>query len=359
MKVKTLSSSIFVVVILLVLGTGCGKTGKSTTTTITAIQPTASTTLVQPKATAGGLSAEEIITLRSLERVNDYPFYIMHYSGNYAYPRLSSHLLAGNSIGCSLFTTLGDSGDKLYGRNFDWDYSPALLVFTHPPDGYASASMVDLTFLGMSANDAKALTDRPVEERTDLLAAPSLPFDGMNEYGLTIGIAAVPGEYADDVSYDPSKTTIGSIGIIRQALDHARNVDEALEIFEQYNISFSGGPPIHYLLADRSGKAVLVEFYQHEMVQLYNENPWHLATNHLRCIAQGDSGCWRYDILDLRLRMLNGHLDTRAAMQLLSAVKQESTQWSAVYDMTSGDIHVAIGRDYETSYTFHLELVKE
>jgi Flp pilus assembly protein TadD len=31
-----------------------------------------------------------------------------------------------------------------YGRNFDWDFSPALLLFTNPPDGYASVSRGDL-----------------------------------------------------------------------------------------------------------------------------------------------------------------------------------------------------------------------
>ena len=40
--------------------------------------------------------------------------------------------------------------DRLFGRNFDWRYSPALLLFTDRPaaGGYASVSMVDIAYLG-------------------------------------------------------------------------------------------------------------------------------------------------------------------------------------------------------------------
>ncbi len=311
----------------------------------------------EPTEDLSGLSANAIFTLKSLEKVDDYPLYVMQYAGEYDYPQIGSAWLDEAGFGCSLFASLGDVGDKLFGRNFDWEYSPALLVFTNPVDGYASASMVDLTFLGITAGEAKTLTDLPLENRIALLTAPSLPFDGMNEYGLAIGMAAVPDEYMDDTSFDSSKPTIGSIGIIRQMLDHARDVDEALKIFGQYNIRFGGGPPIHYLLADSSGSAVLVEYYQGELIALPNENPYHLVTNHLRCIARGDGGCWRYRILNEKLITQHGQLDPGSAMQLLSQVKQDMTQWSAVYDMTSGDIRVVIAGDYDTNYTFHLDLL--
>ncbi len=32
--------------------------------------------------------------------------------------------------GCSLFAFFSDPQAMLYGRNFDWEYSPALLLFT-------------------------------------------------------------------------------------------------------------------------------------------------------------------------------------------------------------------------------------
>lgn len=310
---------------------------------------------VSPMENLGDLSADAILTLRSLEKIDDYPFYSMHFYGDYEYPQIGSTWTGGSGFSCSLFAALGKAGDMIYGRNFDWDFSPALILFTDPPDGYASAAMVDLTFLGISPTASSTLIDLPIKKRTALLAAPSMPFDGMNEYGLTIGMAAVPDEFVDEASYDPNKPTIGSIGIIRQSLDQARNVDEAVKIFEQYNIDFSGGPPIHYLLADPSGKAVLIEFYKGDMMLLPNESPWHMATNHLRCIAKGDGGCPRYRTISDRLTSLNGQFDSFAAMQLLSDVKQDITQWSTVYNMTRGDIQVVISGGYDIVYSFILD----
>ncbi len=304
----------------------------------------------------GGLAPEVYNTLSSLQQLDAYPLYVMHYVGDYSYPVLSAGSLGEANFGCSLFAALGGDGDKFYGRNFDWEFSPALLLFTDPPDGYASVSMVDLTFLPIDSQKIPSLADLPLAERTGLLSAPSLPFDGMNEYGLTIGMAAVPDEYRDDATNNPSLPSIGSIGIIRQILDHAKTVDEAVEIFYHYNIDFAGGPPIHYLFADPSGKAVLVEFYQKELVQLRNQDPWHLATNHLRCIAEGDGGCWRFSTLSDRLAAANGMLDLSAALELLADVKQSSTQWSVVYNLDSGDVNVVIGQNYDSPYSFHLDL---
>jgi len=67
--------------------------------------------------------------------------------------------------------------------------------------------------------------------------------------------------------------------VIRKMLDQAGDVDEAVAILQSYNIEWGSGPPLHYLIADRSGRAVLAEFYQGELYLLPNDQPWHLATN--------------------------------------------------------------------------------
>jgi hypothetical protein len=352
-KPKTVHTTAFtranICLVLLIITVACNSPVPST------ISPPSS-----PASTEdlGSLSPDAVSTLSSLEKLDDYPFYVMHYTGDYTYPLTGSNLPESRPFSCSLFAALANAETMLYGRNFDWQFSPSLLLFTDPSDGYASVSMVDLTFIGVNPAVAAELDDLPLLERTDLLAAPSMPFDGMNEYGLTIAMAAVPNEFVDDAINDPSRPSIGSIGIIRQILDHARNVDEGLAIFEQYNIEFTGGPPIHYLLADPSGKAVLVEFYQGQMEQLPNQSPWHLATNHLRCIAEGDGGCWRYRTISERLNSTNGLLDLQSAMQLLSDVRQNSTQWSSIYNMSTGEINVVIAQQYNTIYPFQLDLIR-
>jgi hypothetical protein len=144
--------------------------------------------------------------------------------------------------------------------------------------------------------------------------------------------------------------------IIRQVLDHAADVGQALEIFSRYNIEMGGGPPLHYLIADVSGEAALVEFYQGEMRVIQNDKPYHLATNFLLSATGSPAGqCWRYDAIEERLTAEQGVLSSEQAVDLLSAVAQNSTQWSIVYDMSSLDIHVVPGRQYDQVHWFSLK----
>jgi hypothetical protein len=285
--------------------------------------PFAAPATAAPTSRSDGLSDDGVRTLTSLAKVDDYPLYTMHYYGAYSQRSSSIERNTDSAWACSLFAALGDTSNLLYGRNFDWDYSPALLVFTAPPDGYATVSMVDIAYLGFAGDSATRLLDLPLAERRALLDAPSIPFDGMNERGLVIGMAAVP---PGQMRPSPDKPTLGSLGVIRRMLDRASTVDEAVTIMQSYNIDLTGGPPIHYLIADRSGRAALVEFYQGKLVIIPNESPWHLATNFLRAAVESAEGqCWRYDAISQRLAETQGRLTTQEAVALLERVSQSNT----------------------------------
>ncbi len=324
--------------------------------------PVESATQAAPAGQSEADNSPETQTLESLEKVDDHPLYIMHYYG--AYPQESAAAPLTQAIspdkpglppawGCSLFAALGDEEAMLYGRNFDWDPSPALLLFTDPPDGYASVAMVDLAYLGFEPGQLSKLDKLSPSELQPLLGAPGLPFDGMNEHGLAIGMAAVPGSAQP---HDADKETIGSLGIIREMLDHARTTDEAIAIMQRYNIDFAGGPPVHYLIADAAGHAALVELYQGEMVIIPNKTNWHQATNFLQAAVKSTKGqCWRYDKIESRLSQAEGQLSEPDALALLADVAQPNTQWSIVYGMHTGDITVAMGRKYDNTHAFHLK----
>ena len=49
-----------------------------------------------------------------------------------------------------------------------------------------------------------------------------------------------------------------------------------------------------------------------------------------------------------------GQITTQEAIDLLADVSQESTQWSVVYGMNSGDVNVAMGLEYDDVHTLHL-----
>ena len=324
------------------------------------------------RSEAQALTADEIATLNSLEQLDEFPLYTMHYQGAYSPAILSAinlrSALSAEQVssnmdqaiwGCSLFAALGDPGQRLYGRNFDWRPSPALLLFTDPADGYASAAMVDIEYLGFTGSRAKNLLDRPLDERRALLDALALPFDGMNEKGLAIGMAAVP---AGEMQPDPDKKTIDQLAVIREILDHAGTVDEAVKIMGSYNIDM-GSVPLHYLVSSARGDSALVEFYQGKMAVFRNEAPWQLATNFLVASTGGhpQGQCPRYDRISQRMQASGGQLTVAEALSLLREVSQDNpgnqsdTQWSVVYDMTAGEVNIVMGRKY-TGEAYKLQL---
>ena len=123
--------------------------------------------------------------------------------------------------------------------------------------------MVDISYLGYSK------CETPDKNPGALLRSPFLPFDGMNEQGLAIGMMALSTADGPD---DPQKQTVGSLMIIRLMLDQAKDVDEAIALFEKVNIDFQGGPPLHYFITDRSGRSVVVEFVDQKLSVLPNSS---------------------------------------------------------------------------------------
>ena len=113
------------------------------------------------------------------------------------------------------------------------------------------------------------------------------------------------------------------------------------------------------------GQAALIEYCDRELRVLRNVDPWLCATNYRLCSFSEEerSGiCWRYDVASVMLSETGGILTSDGAMALLEEIHQETadhrgdTQWSAVYGLRSGEIRVAMGRDYEQIHSFRLAM---
>ncbi len=304
--------------------------------------------------------------LRSLvtfRQVDDYPLYVMHTYEDYHFGSfLETGIQADVSLrwgelgpaqqwACSCFATLNGEGQAILGRNFDWFNQPALLLYTHPADGYASASMVGISYLGFDTGEPSWL------DRMRLLEAPYLPFDGMNEAGLAVGMMAVPHAQAGD---DPRRVTIGSLHAIRLLLDNAASVDEAISLLQAYNLDWEGGPPLHYLVADSFGDSAVIEFLGGAMSVVRNEESWQVSTNFIltdRAPGEATSLCPRYASASKALQEAEGDLSDAEAMSLLEEVSQQITMWSVVYNMATGDISVAVGREYDRVHEFDLQML--
>lgn len=273
----------------------------------------------------------------------------MRFDGGYDRMRGIAMPARRTAYGCSLFVAYGNLADPVFARNFDWDANPALLLFTDPPDGHASVSMVDISYLGISSERDLSSADG----KRKLLNAPLIPFDGMNKRGLAIGLASVP---SADPGKRPDRPTIGSLRIVRHVLDSCATVDQALRLFGRYNIDFDGGPALHYLVADARGDSAIVEFVSGQLVPTRTTRPWNAAVNFEMSTSsqQQRRSDWRYSKASRSLDNARGKLAWRDAMGLLRNIAQGHTQWSIVYGLKSGSIHLTTGKSWTRIHSFEL-----
>ncbi len=289
---------------------------------------------------------QRLRTLQSVARIDDHPLYVMKFFGGYAADAtIETGLIqpATRRWACSLFVAMGDQHHPVYGRNFDWQENPALVLFTDSPDGHASVSMVDVSYLGYERQDKKF---ESLEGRAALLRAPLIPFDGMNEHGLVVGMAAVD---SAELPEHPEKPTVGSLRIIRLVLDQCKTIEEGIAVFEKYNLDFDGGPQIHYLLADLHGHSALIELDDRQMNVMRNDENWQAATNF--CLHgnqdRASALCARYAQIKQRLSKSQGKLSSDQALGLLKDVAQQNTRWSVVYDMKDTATNIVMSRKFE------------
>ncbi len=326
------------------------------------------------------LFGKKVRTLSSLEKVDDHPLYVMHYYGGYGFEdflkkgamtdeeltkTIKREIVISNNLkeldfskyACSVFFAKNEKGEAISGRNLDDYDKPSLLLFTNAPGAYASVSTVDISILGYN-KFKNNMPETSLLNRINLLAAPYIPLDGMNEYGLRVATLAVPHA---EFSKDSEKKYIGYNQIMRLILDYAKNVDESISLIKKYNIydsqianKFGGG---HIFVGDATGKSAIVEFIDGKIVVTENIEPWQVATNFIV------NGVTHEDITDNRyltaydeLKNKKGIISEEEAMKLLSDVSQRSTNWSEVFNSVTGDIQIVMGKNYDKVKNFKLKM---
>ena len=164
-----------------------------------------------------------------------------------------------SDIGCSAFICRTQSGDYLFGRNYDFSKTNVCLTITNPGNGrHASFSTVDLNYVGIDPEgDVGGLMDK-----ITCLASPYAPLDGVNDAGVSCGIF-MSYQGADTVATDqrdPEKDNITSTTMLRMILDYASTTEEAVELIKNYNLHDSAKTSFHYMIADASGTSAIVEW---------------------------------------------------------------------------------------------------
>ena len=363
----------------------------------------------------------ELTTLASFQKLSDRDeahrdgaVYQINFSGDYSFDEFLSQGGASNdaelisfvtrsitkgiipmhiktsSIACSAFTADTQSGDRVFGRNYDFSATNTAIVYTDPGEGrHASYSTIDLSFLGLDA-------DKDVEtigQKFLTLAAPYVPLDGINDAGVACGIFM---SYQGEGKGTPTDTQtdrpdITSTTLLRLILDYADSVEDAVALAQQYDLHDSASSCFHYMVADSTGRSAILEWVgtdadhdadgaQRQLNVLWNDTDalsdsadWQVVTNFIKTPGYYDGtsaemkGLDRYEHLAAALRETDGVVaDKDAAMDLLASVgrrtwdnddSNSNTVHSVVYDLTDKSV-LWVGNEHygEEAYTFEFQL---
>lgn len=270
---------------------------------------------------------------------------------------LADAALAGNPFGCSTLAVQSPNGDRLFGRNFDWQACEALALTSTPAEGYASISTVNLDFI--RAGDSGSLSEALSQNDVRVLAALYAPLDGMNEKGLAVSVNMI--QDAAIINQDTGKPDLTTTTAIRLLLNKAASVDEALELLGQYDLHASLGMMVHFALADTTGRSVVVEYIGNRME--VTETPvvtnFYLAEGAKHGVGTAQSHT-RYDILIQALEQqqtmnVDGVRDALDSVSKDNFGEFESTEWSAVFNLSTGEARYYHRENYGKAYEFSIK----
>lgn len=264
--------------------------------------------------------------------------------------------LRTEGFGCSTLSARSEDGGYWFGRNFDWNQCEALIVGSKPDHGYASISTVNVDFIRQGTGGLTGLALR--DDGILTMAALYAPLDGMNEKGLAVSVNMI--QDSAQIEQNTEKADLTTTTAVRLLLNQAANVEEALELLEQYDLHGSMGMMIHFALADAEGRSAVVEYIDQEMV--VTETP--VVTNFY--LSQGEKygigtsqSHERYEILMNRLEETDtlSEEDMRDALGSVSKGnfgEFESTEWSIVFDQKEMRARYYHREDYTKSYLFSM-----
>ena len=249
------------------------------------------------------------------------------------------------SFGCAAFSAETPEGDSLFGRNFDYLETDAVLVHSHPKDAYESIGVADLAVLGVGKG-MSVDPDSPLG-KLYMVITPYLVVDGMNEKGVGAGILELD---IDETHQDKGNPDLLIFCAVRGILDNCASVDEALEFLASYDIQTDLNATYHLFITDTTGRYVVVEWLENEMVVTERC----CATNSV--VAPGkyyDAGS-----PDKRLPTMDECLgETRIAseaeaMAILEKVRNKRmTEWSCVYNLNKFTVNICLDSDFSKVYT--------
>ena len=248
---------------------------------------------------------------------------------------------------CTTFVL--QKGERIvYGRNFDWFLSDGMVVINKKnvsKKGLLSSSQGALTWVSKYGSISFNQYGK------------DLPMDGMNEKGLVVAQM-----WLETTEWEPpdSRLSITPLEWIQYQLDNSASVKEVIKSHAKIRIDGTNSAPLHFLVCDKYGGAVVIEFLEGKAVyhkkkklpfvtltnSTYSTSLKFYAANETEKanMTQRVSGN-SLERFDIAAHMLNDYKQQSAvpiekyAFAILSAVAQGHTQWSIVYDINNLQVY--------------------
>lgn len=265
--------------------------------------------------------------------------------------------LTGDSFGCSTISATTSSGEKLFGRNFDWQECDALVVLSYPETGYSSVSTVNMDFITQNIKGG-ILGMAFSFDSVKTIAALYAPLDGMNEAGLAVAVNMIQDSAA--TKQKTGKPGLTTTTAVRLLLNKAATVEEALNLLASYDFNSSMGMVVHFAITDKSGRSVAVEYIDQKMNII--ETPiltnFYLIPGKKYGIGTTQSK-ERYEILKNALET-NQYIEEDKLKTILDSVSKDnfeeftSTEWSIVFNLSKQKVIYFHRENYKKAYVFQL-----
>ena len=376
-------------------------------------------------------------TLRSLRYVSPLPIYYMDYTAKVDWNQLIKdkdhrYELFGNAAAhadldnllfnnppredimpsqhglCSGFVCFNPKHELLFGRNYDGNTGPLLVVFNQDvkPGEHKSVLMTELSMAQMSSGLMEEYNYDPclLEEGKNLdvlLRQPSTVLDGMNDAGLCLAAYQLPNfdngtaemghnetPRPHGVNQNTGKDQIISSVLHRMILTKCATVEDVVNFFNSYDYtSMIAELNIHWYVADANNEWRTLEFWKgsqgQDSLYVMDENYRYAATFYsgsmvpyeYRCIENFycnleasktynlDHWQFGYSTKVRAMNLMNHYSPTMTEEEALQCLQygsygvetpNEVTDWSCVYNPKKKTVIFTMRNDMSTVYSIDL-----
>lgn len=256
----------------------------------------------------------------------------------------TTFILSTEIHACATFC-IKDTNKVVFGYNFDW---------------YEIIGSVMINKRNVSKTAYMPWDDKPASWTSKFGSitfnafGKDWPFCGMNEAGLVVAQM-----WVDDIQYPEmdNRPALSELHWMQYQLDNSETIDDIIESDKKIRITKHTLAPLHFLVSDRWGNAVTIEFLKGRLVyHTGDELPVGLLTN----TKYDESLKNLIEFMDFGEKDVNPNSESRFvkatymikkyqensqkpivdyAFDILNFIKQGHTRWSIVFDLKNLQVH--------------------